>query len=820
MNWQIAIDGPAGAGKSTIARELAKRLGFCYVDTGAMYRAITLKALNLKINMEDEAEYKFLESTRIDLDGDRIYLDGVEVTDEIRSFEVTNNVSLVSKFKYVRDHLVKKQRELVESKNIIMDGRDIGTVVLPRANLKIFLIARIEERAARRLKERHEKGFEEISLEETIKEIQERDYKDSNRAISPLAKATDAIEIDTSYLSVNEVVDKIISLVMERGYKMENVKTEKDLNVETSVEETAKKSTKRTKKTAEVVDGEAATTAKKTTKKAKATEEGKVEEAVEAQEVTTEEAPKKRTRKAKATVETVVEETKVEEAAEPKKRTRKAKAEKAEEKAEEKVEEVIEQAMEEVAEEEKVEATEKAQVRELQLVEGEVVEVLEATPEIRKGKNVKKAKEERVLIKLDNGQEGLLFRKDVEGLKEDDELSDIFVEGDRVKVVVKRVYPDGGKVLLSTALVKKREDIKKFENVIKEHGTLKATVVKNINVGLILEHDGYTCLLPKSQVDAKEEEIPSLIGKEIDVAPIRVDYNRIRLIVSQKVANAIIAREEKQNFIKTVEVGQVYEGVVKNIEIYGAFVEIAPGVEGLLHISEIEHNRIVKVEKVLNVGDKVKVKVIKVDSKHIGLSRKALLPNHWKDFIDNHKVGDLVKGTVVEINKAGVVIALNEEIQGFLPKSEFSYERDTVIEDVVKVNDEVEVKIIELDLNKKRIILSRKQLQENPWEVLKLKSGDQVQATVVGVTNEGVKVNVGGATGFLPKNNYPQGTTFEVGQTLDAKVKVFDREKTRLIITLKEENTLDKNSINKYLKSQERVTSTLGDFFESKDFNK
>ncbi len=801
MNWQIAIDGPAGAGKSTIAREVARKLGFCYLDTGAMYRAITLKALNLKINMEDEAEYNFLESTRIELDGDRIYLDGVEVTDDIRSFEVTNNVSLVSKFKYVREHLVKEQRDLVESKNIIMDGRDIGTVVLPKANLKIFLIASVEERAARRLKERHEKGFDVISLEDTIKEIQERDYKDSNRAISPLAKATDAIEIDTSYLSVNEVVDKIISLVMERGYKMENVKTEKDLNVETSVEETAKKTTKRTKKAADAVEGEAVETTKKTTKKAKATEE------------TTEETPKKRTRKAKETAE-VVEEVEV-----PKEVVAEVEAAKEVVTEVATTKEVEAQVVEtELALDNEEVATDSNQVRELQLVEGEVLEVLPATKEEKKGKNVIKAKEERVLIKLQNGQEGLLFRKDVEEIKDDEELADLFVEGDKVKVVVKRVYPDGGKVLLSTALVKKRENIKKFEETIKGHGTFKAKVIKNIKVGLILEHDGYTCLLPNSQVDIKDDNYNGLIGQEISVAPIRVDYNRIRLIVSQKVANAINLREEKQSFIKKVEVGQVFEGVVKNIELYGAFVEIAPGVEGLLHISEIEHNRIVKVEKVLNMGDKVTVKVIKVDNKHIGLSRKALLPNFWKDFIDTHKVGDLVNGKVVEINKAGVVIALNEEIQGFLPKSEFSYERDAVIEDFVKANDEVQVKIIELDLNKKRIILSRKQLQDNPWNVLKLKSGDSVQATVLSVTDEGVKVNVGGASGYMPKANYPQGTTFTVGQVIDAKVRVFDREKTRLVITLKEDNTLDKNSINKYLKSQERVTSTFGDFFNSDDF--
>ncbi|MFA5543018.1 MAG: (d)CMP kinase [Bacilli bacterium] len=762
MNWQIAIDGPAGAGKSTIAKEVAKKLNFCYFDTGSMYRAITLKALNLKINKEDEAEYKFLEQTKIDLDGDKIYLDGVEVTKDIRSLEVTNNVSLVSKFKYVRDILVDWQRKLVDSKNIIMDGRDIGTVVLPNAHLKIFLVASVEERAARRLKERLDNGYEASSLEETINEIIQRDNKDSNRAISPLAKATDAIEIDTSELSVNEVVEKIISLVMERGYKMENVKTNK--NVEAIVEETTEKTTPEVKEETVLVET-----------KEEVAVEAKEEVAVETKE------------------ETAIE-TKEEVVAEPKEEV------------------VVEEKQEEVVEEETV--------RELQLVEGEVIEVLEATKEEKKGNYTIKAKEERVLVKLENGQEGLLFRKDVAGLKDDEELMDLFIEGDKLKVVVKRVYNDGGKVLLSTALVEKREEIEKFEDVIKNHGTIKAKVVKNIKVGLILEHEGYTCLLPNSQVDFEGEDFSSLVGQEIAVAPIRVDYNRIRLIVSQRVANAIISREEKQEFIKTVEVGQEFDGVVKNIEVYGAFVEVAPGVEGLLHISEIEHNRIVKVEKVLNIGDSVKVKVIKVDKDHIGLSRKALLPNFWKEFIDSHNVNDLIKGTIIEINKAGVVISFNDEIQGFLPKSEFSWERTTVIEDVVKVSEEIEVKIIELDLNKKRIILSRKQLAANPWETLKLKSNDPVKAKVLEVTDQGIRVDVEGAFGFMPKNNYSQGTVFTVGQEIEAKVRVFDRTKTRLIVTMREENSFDKQSINKYLKSQERVTSTLGDFFDSEDLGK
>lgn len=729
MNFKIAIDGPAGAGKSTIAKIVAKKLGIEYLDTGAMYRAITLKALRLGINLENENEYDFIFSTTIDFINGNVYMDGEDVSEAIRSLEVTNNASLVSSFSNVRTEMVEQQRKLGGMKAVIVDGRDIGTVVFPDANLKVFLIASPEVRAMRRMKERVEKGTNTQTLEETIEEINARDFKDSTRAISPLKKADDAIEVDTSNMNIDAVVEEIIRLVTERGFKMEDVK---------------------------VVN----------------------EEVKEETEVSVEES-----------AEVVAQEEKVEE----------------------------------IANEEQA-----PQLKELQLVEGVVVEVLAPEQEKKnnEGKVVKKAKEARVLVKLDNGQEGYLFRKEVPGIESDDDLFDEFIEGDRLRLVVKRVYPDGGKVLLSAALLEKRDNLAKFEEVIKEHGTFTAKVVKSIQVGLVLEYDGYSCLLPTTQVDVKEDEVDSLVGTEIEVAPIRVDYNRIRLIVSQKVANAIKNRKAKEEFLKTVELGNVYEGTVKNIETYGAFVDLGNGVEGLLHISEVEHNRIVKIEKVLNVGDRVQVKVIKLTEGHIGLSRKALLPNYWKDFIDASSVDQEVKGTVVEVNNAGVVVALTEQIQGFLPKSECSWDREAVLAELFKAGEEVNAKIIELDLNKKRVILSVKKLTENPWETLGLKTNDVVSCKVTKVTEEGVKFNTSGITGFLPKGNFGEKTEFAEGEEFEAKVRVFDSEKNRLLVSMrearpkveKERKPRENNEVNKLLKNQEKISSTFADFINLDDY--
>ncbi|MBU1143050.1 MAG: (d)CMP kinase [Firmicutes bacterium] len=209
--YKLAIDGPAGSGKSTISSLIAKKLGWTHIDTGAMYRAVTLQAIELGINLNDEASYRFLETSKIHYDFDRIFINDRDVTEGIRSEGVTNNVSLVSSFPYVRRKLVDLQKMAAEQGNIVMDGRDIGTVVLPKADLKIFLTANVEERAKRRFKELVKKG-KDAHLSKVIEDIVNRDQKDSTRKESPLRIADDAIVLDTTYLTIDEVVNKIIEL--------------------------------------------------------------------------------------------------------------------------------------------------------------------------------------------------------------------------------------------------------------------------------------------------------------------------------------------------------------------------------------------------------------------------------------------------------------------------------------------------------------------------------------------------------------------------------------------------------------------------------
>lgn len=209
--FQVAIDGPAGSGKSTISKLVAKKLGFNHIDTGAMYRAVTLEVLNRNVDIEDESNYSFLNEIDFEYKNDQILLNSKDVSIEIRKQNVTNNVSAVARLKVVRDAMVSLQQNAAAKGCVVMDGRDIGYVVLPKANLKVFLTASVEERAKRRLLQETNTTYEEI-----LNDIKVRDFKDSNRAISPLKQAEDAILIDTTGISIEEVVEKIISLVKER----------------------------------------------------------------------------------------------------------------------------------------------------------------------------------------------------------------------------------------------------------------------------------------------------------------------------------------------------------------------------------------------------------------------------------------------------------------------------------------------------------------------------------------------------------------------------------------------------------------------------
>lgn len=213
----IAIDGPSAAGKSTIAKLLAKQLSYIHLDTGAMYRCCAYASLVNKIDLNDiKALEEMMNTIQISFnDKGEVELNGENVADKIRTNEISMRTSTISQYPFVREKLVKIQQDLAKSKGYILDGRDIGTVVLVDAEVKIYMVASVEARAKRRYQEYVNQGIE-VDYNNIYKDIEQRDYQDMNRKVSPLKKADDAIEIDTSQLTIQQVVDKVSSIVLKK----------------------------------------------------------------------------------------------------------------------------------------------------------------------------------------------------------------------------------------------------------------------------------------------------------------------------------------------------------------------------------------------------------------------------------------------------------------------------------------------------------------------------------------------------------------------------------------------------------------------------
>ena len=220
-HYSIAIDGPAGAGKSTIARQLAKELGYYYVDTGAIYRTVAYFLDLLGVSPKDvDGVERYIDELTINIEYDEegkqhMIMNGMDVSDDIRTQDISQKASLVSAHKVVRDVLLDMQRQVAREHNVIMDGRDIGTVVLPKANVKIFLTASAEVRAKRRYDELTAKG-QKTTLAQVLKDVQQRDYQDSHREIAPLKQAKDAVLLDTFELDIEGVVAAIKAIIQEK----------------------------------------------------------------------------------------------------------------------------------------------------------------------------------------------------------------------------------------------------------------------------------------------------------------------------------------------------------------------------------------------------------------------------------------------------------------------------------------------------------------------------------------------------------------------------------------------------------------------------
>lgn len=652
--FKIAIDGPAGAGKSTIAKIIAKKLSIEYIDTGAMYRAITLKALRLKKNLELDSEYDFLKDTLLDIENGRVFMDNEDVSQAIRSVEITENVSYPSKLECVRTFLVNYQRRISHSKSVVMDGRDIGTVVLPDAEVKIYLDASPECRAQRRMLERNAQGIFK-SLEDTIEEIIERDRKDSTRALSPLRCADDALRIDTSNMSIDEVVECILNVVYERGLIIMSEQKNYEFG---------------------------------------------------------------------------------------------------------------------------------------QTVRGTVMNVTDNA----------------IYLEVEEGVNAVIYVNDMLE-RPVGKLRDQYMEGNEFFAQVKSIgsdQKDKSIVLLTLstkleqdALDRERREKELEEKMAKMHEiknadeVFAAKVLRTVKGGCELSYHNTKVFLPFSQTSLKEPELRNMKGKEIEVLITFINDEKHFIAVSQSAAEKKNKRIAKETQLGSIEVGQVLDGEVVQLLQYGAIINLGL-VRGLLHISEIDHFPVGKVENVLKVGQKVKVKVIKVNGEHIGLSIKALSVHPWEKLKEQYHVGDVIQGKVSKLIEAGILIKLTDKYEGLMPKFEWSWLVTEHYENSLHEGDTVELKVMSIDDEKHRVGLSHRALKENVWGNLGVKKGDVIKVVVSQMINQGANVTFKNVVGFLPisqvtneKRINSVGEVFPVGTEVEAKIIEFEPRKARLLVSVK-----------------------------------
>lgn len=649
--YKIAIDGPAGAGKSTISKKVAQELKFEYIDTGSMYRAITLKAMRLGINMENEEEYSFLQNTKLNVDQGKVFLDGEDVSEAIRSIEVTNNVSTPSKIGVVRSYLVDFQRKISNSKNIIMDGRDIGTVVLPNADLKIYLDATIECRARRRMDERMLKGVSQ-TLEETIEEIRIRDFKDSTRTISPLKKAEDAVVIDSSDMTIDQVVKEIIKLVHERGFKSMSEKFVRGQEVQGYVINVTPSYLK-------IELGEDtlgiiyANDMLDFDTQHSLHDYYNVGQQFKAQ-------VKQIDKDNKTGQPLVILSTKL-----------------AEEAAK--------------LEAEKAKVAEFAKIKEAdEIIEAKVVKVIKAGAFLAY-----------------NGVEVFMPTKQ-------SELSEAALRkmvGQTISVLVTYVNPERMQVQVSQTLAshKLARLAKQAEYDALEVGqVIEGQVSSIMPYGAIVSFGKLSGLLHQSEIDHKiVRNVNDYLkeGQTVTAKIIKLENNKISLSIRALTPHPWEVLKEQYH------VGDVFEGTVEKVIPAGLIIKLTDRYSGLMPRSEFSWLINEKLEESVHEGDTITVKVLEItdDKKRVTLSHRATIENAWGDI--KLRRDDRITVVIASIEEKGAKVTY-KNVTGFLPVGEASAtKRIGKVDEVFPVGTEIEVAVLNCDPLRAKLLVSAKAIE-------------------------------------------------------------------------------------------------------------
>lgn len=705
----IAMDGPAGTGKSTIAKLVAERAGFTYINSGNLYRAITLASIRSGVELEDEAAVAELaRGLALDYRGSKLYLGDEFVEPLLRSDEVEARVAKLSAIVPVRRVVNAILRRLAAGRDAVVEGRDITTVVFPDAELKFYVDASVQARAKRR----YEQGTSGLSYEALLKSIQERDEIDRTKAEGSLKKADDAVYLDTSYLTIDQVYEKVYGKIQQQGNRM-GKEVEMDAVVpsgdsfQTQLQEQYLKSMDQLEE-GDLVEGHVVQVASDCVfVDVGAKSEGKIpltEFAV---------APKV------GDVVTVVL---------MKKETRSGETYVSKSKADEKVHwRNVQNAH-----------------KNHEAVEGLIAKEIKGGFEVNLGHGL------RAFLPVS--------KADLQRVESGD-----YLLNKKSKFYIERLYSDKRVNIVVNRREWLEEEVKarrgQFFSTVQIGDVVKGEVKSFTSFGAFIDLGGFDGLLHINDMSWGHVTKPKDFvkkGQEIELKVIKIDPEEGRINLSLK----HFGRDPWETFEERYHLDAVVNGKVTKLTDYGAFIELEEGIEGLAHISEFSWvKRVKRPDEMLKIGDSVECMILgyDLDQQKVSLGLRQVHENPWTTIDSRYPVGTRLTRKVVKITAAGAFVELEEGIDGFLPAEELSWtKRVRNAGSEVQAGEDIEVMVIENQPEDRNIRLSVRRLSDDPWVAFAAtyNVGSILDGTVSSITEFGVFVKVpGGLEGLVNKSN-------------------------------------------------------------------
>ena len=773
----VAIDGPAGTGKSTVAHKVAQELGLTFLNSGSFYRALTLSALDAGINIDDtDSMMEFAGKQKLDYVNAHLFLNGKDIDDLLHQDKVDANVSKVSSIVPLRHLVNDRMREIVKSLSIICEGRDMTTVVFPKAEFKFYLDASIDVQAQRRF----DQGVSGLTLEEVKAAIIKRDEQDRNKAEGSLKRAADAQYIDTSDLTINDVCAIIINKIKSKGFAMEK---EVEKNVSQGSESIYTQLEASINKMEPVEDGANVTgivvqvTEDTVFVDVNCKSEGKIPVTEFAGEL-----PK------------VGEEITVYLVSQFGKNGPVVSKQKADEKR--------------LWEEFKVAAEKNTPV------DGTISSVTKGG----------------YMVNLGGGISAFLpiSQADAQKVEKEDKLV-----GVKSKFYVVRLYSQNGK---RNVVVNRRKYLEeqinvnrdKFFETVKIGDSVKGTVKSFTSFGAFIDLGGFDGLLHINDMSWGHVTRPKDFvkkGQEIELKVIRLDPEGKRINLSLK----HFAEDPWVHFEEKYHVNDIVGGKVTKLTEFGAFIELEEGIEGLAHISEFSWTKkISKPSDMVKEGDEVQCMILGYDIQagRVSLGLKQVTANPWDTLSEKYPVGTKVSGKVVKITNSGAFVQLEEGIDAFLAGEDLSWTKKIKHPgSEIKVDQTLDVVVTECDVENHRIRVGVKQLTDNPWKAFaaEYKVGGTLEGEVTSINDFGIFVKApNGIEGLVNKANLSDDREvpfeeavkkYNVGDKVNVYVVSIDVEKERVAFSVKEyKRAQDRAEISQYMSSNnDDAAYTIGD---------